>query len=334
MATTKEVKPTKVAKVAKATKKAKPAEAKKATKVSLKAVKPEKRIARTAGVNGVGQCGHPFTSRIPLWPIAGQPVDDRTLANRAQMISSAVESFKLAGCPNCVALERFTEASEEEKALLEGFGLPALPELQGTLRQKAWASQERASTLIGLVSDQMWHSASPQLANDFFNQILATRFGGSASEFGPEFKTIFDGMRSMINSSILPYFWSSRSPEPSDKDLIASWLLVHYAYNRSHVLREDNARMWILRSKSRALGRRMGTYPPDVNVLLATKMVVNTPGWASPQSMFNAVEQLLSWSNETDRGLVSGMGDLSLPDILEHIAVVRALSPREADFPF
>jgi glutaredoxin len=319
---------------AKVTRTAKTTKAKKATKVSRKAAKPEKRIARTAGLNAVGQCGHPFAARISLWPISGEPVNEGTLTSRAQLISGAVETFKLAGCPDCVAAERLTEAAEEEKAILEGFGLPALPELQGSLRQKAWGHQERASTLIGLVADQMWHSASPQLANDFFNQILASRFGDSPSEFGPEFKPVFDGMRSMIHSSVLPYFWSSRAPEPSEKDLVASWILVQYAFNRSHVLKENSARMWILRSKSRSQGRRMGSYPPDANLLLATKMVVNTPGWESPEKMFHAVDQLLSWSNETDRSLVSGMGDLSLPDTLEQIAVVRALSPREADFPF
>jgi hypothetical protein len=326
---------TKVATSDKVSKTAKATKANKATKVSRKKpTKPEKRIARTAGLNAVGKCGHPFAARISLWPISGEPVTEVTLTSRAQLISGAVETFKLAGCPDCVAVERLTEAGEDEKAILEGFGLPALPELQGSLRQRAWGHQERASTLIGLVSDQMWHSTSPQLANDLLNQILVSRFGDPSSEFGPEFKPVFDGMHSMIHSSALPYFWSSRGSEPTEKDLVASWILVKYAFRRSHVLTESSARMWILRSKSRSQGRRMGSYPPEANLLLATKMVVNTPGWESPEKMFSAVEQLMSWSNETDRGLVSGMGGLSLPDTLEQIAVVRALSPREADFPF
>lgn len=68
--------------------------------------------------------------------------------------------------------------------------------------------------------------------------------------------------------------------------------------------------------------------------MLAVKIVVNTPGWESPQAMLSAVQQLLSWSNEADRGMVSGMADMSLPEVLEQIAVMRALSPREDDFPF
>lgn len=231
-------------------------------KTSKKAALPQKRIARTAGVNAVGKCGHEFAARIQLWPIAGEPATAALIDERAQMMAKAVESFKESHCPDCVAGERFKEAGEEEQEILDGFGLPPLPELQGTLRQRAWARQERTSMLIGLVAEQMWHSSTPQLANAVFDHVLSSRFGGGSEEFGPEFQPVFDSMRTMINSSILPYFWSSRSPSPTDKDLITGWLLVHDGFRRFHGFDEERSRMWILRSKSRASGRT-AFYRPD-----------------------------------------------------------------------
>lgn len=298
-------------------------------------VKPvEKRIARTAGIKGTGKCGHEYSSRMSLWPIAGLPVSESTIKERSDLIAEAVQGMGAHLCPDCTAFENHRDAEDEELAILAGFGLPALPELKGSLRQRAWARQERSAMLVGLIADQMWGAMVPRLADAVFEEAISSRFGTHTGEYGPNFQSTFLAMRVMFNSQALPLYWGTRDPAPTEKEMIAIWLMVRDAISEVPMLREDQARNWILMSKSRRMRLRYGAPRANLSTVLAVRMVVSTPGWESPEQMLSAVQQLVSWSNDMDRGMVTGTGQMTLPDMLEQIAVMRALAPQHDDFPF
>lgn len=297
---------------------------------------PEKRIARTAGVKGTGKCGHEYATRISLWPVAGEPVTPATVDQRSKLIDEAAVLMSTTLCTDCAAQVTHEDAEEEEGILLAGFGLPALPELKGSIRQRAWARAERNSLLVGVVADQMWSVSMPHLSDAFFSEALTARFGAHSGVYeGAEFAELFTAMRQMFNSPVLPLFWGSREPAPTQQEMIATWLLVRDAVSQLSILREDEARRWILFSKSRRMRLRWAAHHASLNQLLAVKLVVSVPGWENPNQMFTAVQQLMSWANEADRGMVRGTPNATLPEVLEQIAVMRALSPnRDLDFPF
>lgn len=297
-------------------------------------VKPVKKISRTAGFKVVGVCGHEYPGRTSLWPIYGVPVNEETLKQKDKIVANAKQALLGLECYECVARKSLHGALEDEKAILEGFGLPELPELQGSVRQKAWAYQERLALLSGLVAEHLWNANMPHLSDLLFDDALAARFGKPDENFGPEFKPLFVSLRSMINSGVLPIFWGTGDPSPTDRELVVLWLLVNDAVDKMSVFKEERARHWILMSKSRSLRLQYLPYRRNIEQFFAVKMVIATPGWVNPGQMLAAVEQMLSWSRDTDKGMVSvGLG-MSLPDVLEQISVMRALEPRRMDFPF
>lgn len=303
------------------------------TKKVKKAAQPEKRIKRTAGVKVTGACGHEYASRVSLWPIAGEPATESMLQQREAMIKDLSAGLQTSDCPECVASKNFTEAAKDEQEILEGLGLPSLPELRGTLRQKAWARQERLSMISGIVSEQMWSSATPHLTDAILDAALASSFGPQPQEFGEPFQELFLRLRMLINSGSLSLFWGLRDPKPTDRELLMTWLSVRKSIEELHILGEAEARTWILMSKNRRMRLRYGPYRPNVNRELAVRMIVGTPGWQDPEQMYAAVNQLLLWADDDDRGLLKVNAGMVLPEILEQISVMRALKPRE-DFPF
>lgn len=106
---------------------------------------------KTKGISYKGVCGHDYTTRIGLGSLAGKFISKN---NNLELERREIEQKKFMSeisCGNCLATELLENVEKSNKGILDSLGVAALPQISGSLGQRAWAERIRNDHLRHLV---------------------------------------------------------------------------------------------------------------------------------------------------------------------------------------
>jgi hypothetical protein len=299
-------------------------------------------IPWTTGVTGIGSCGHQYGKRVPVpHQLSGFPKTDENMKRFRAFQKSSGKALTRVECPECLANQSLRESTGllTEIALL--YETEPFPNLDGSARMQAFANSVRSDYVSDILSSahleavRLW--AHPSISDQLVVEAITARWS-SARVVAPS-GDLADLARavSQVGSERSPVGWVPDTDNDAQQFHTMIWLLGRRQLQAHRwKLAERRSKSWVTMRRLPILRDRLRPLDPSASDVFAAMILARSTGWPTRAELWAAFELASGFPALTLDALVADRQEMALPELMEELAVVRALTsaPQRLDLPF